>query len=271
MGAQAIALDVLGLRVALSSSTADVREAYTALFEPFLAVPAAAPDVRLGLDPVDGGWQLWVDDAGRGFRTEWRELLPIVVTEINRRAVDQMAWFGAHAGVVAVGRAVVAFPGESGVGKSTAVAACVAAGATYVSDEALVLTPEGRVVPYPRPICLSPGMASRLGMTGIGDTEEVALAVADVPVLSTGETASLEHVVLLNRVAGAAARLTELPRADTAIHLLRNSFNHYRDPAGALRVTTAVARRARCWELTYDGPEDVPASVRGLARPSMPE
>lgn len=62
-----------------------------------------------------------------------------------------------HAGVVGWrGRAIV-LPGSSHAGKSTLVAALVAAGATYYSDEYAVLDVRGRVYPFPRRLSLRPG------------------------------------------------------------------------------------------------------------------
>ena len=258
-------LDVLGLRVTLRSSCAAVREAWIGLFEPFATPPgAAAAGLDLEIASAQGRWELRVEGTATVARPDWPELQPIVITEINRRAVERMPWFGVHAGVVGAGSVAIAFPGESGRGKSTAVAACVADGLSYVSDEALILAPGGRLVPYPRPISLSPEMAARLGMAGFGDRDEVAVTMAGVPLLPADRPAQLGHVVVLRRSTRAGARLVDLPRADAVIHLLANSFNHYRDPGGALRLTTEVARNAQCWELVYDRPEDVPRLLREL-------
>jgi len=59
-----------------------------------------------------------------------------------------------HAGVVAVdGRAIVV-PGTTHAGKTTLVAELLRAGATYYSDELAVLTADGRVLPYAKPLAL---------------------------------------------------------------------------------------------------------------------
>jgi hypothetical protein len=59
-----------------------------------------------------------------------------------------------HAGVVAFdGRAIV-MPGPSFSGKTTLVAECVRAGATYYSDELAVLDRHGLVHPYPKPLSI---------------------------------------------------------------------------------------------------------------------
>jgi hypothetical protein len=67
-----------------------------------------------------------------------------------------------HAGAVALDGGAMVIPGRSFSGKSTLVAALVAAGATYYSDEYAVLDADGRLHPYARPISLrtTPGGAS---------------------------------------------------------------------------------------------------------------
>ncbi|MEO6952338.1 MAG: hypothetical protein ABI321_11030 [Polyangia bacterium] len=59
-----------------------------------------------------------------------------------------------HAGVVAIDGRALLLPGRTFSGKSTLVAALVAAGATYYSDEYAVLDAAGRVAAYPRRMSL---------------------------------------------------------------------------------------------------------------------
>jgi hypothetical protein len=59
-----------------------------------------------------------------------------------------------HAGVVGVNGRGVVLPAPSFAGKSSLVAALVAEGASYYSDEFAVLDSEGRVHPYPRPLSI---------------------------------------------------------------------------------------------------------------------
>lgn len=59
-----------------------------------------------------------------------------------------------HAGVVGVDDRALVLPAPSFSGKSSLVAALVAAGAAYYSDEFAVLDPDGLVHAYPRPISI---------------------------------------------------------------------------------------------------------------------
>jgi hypothetical protein len=67
-----------------------------------------------------------------------------------------------HAGVVALGDRALVLPARSGGGKTTLVAALLAAGAAYGSDEFAVVDQHGFVHPYPRQLALKrPGTYPR--------------------------------------------------------------------------------------------------------------
>ena len=59
-----------------------------------------------------------------------------------------------HAGVVAFDDRAIVMPGPSFSGKTTLVADCVRAGATYYSDELAALDRDGLVHPYPKPLSI---------------------------------------------------------------------------------------------------------------------
>ena len=74
-----------------------------------------------------------------------------------------------HAGVVSMGERGLVLPGSSFSGKSTLVAALVAAGATYYSDEFAVLDEYGLVHPYPRLLSLRDAEKNFAGLTTVED------------------------------------------------------------------------------------------------------
>jgi hypothetical protein len=59
-----------------------------------------------------------------------------------------------HAGVVGWNGRAIVIPGATRAGKSTLVAALLRAGAVYYSDEYAVLTPDGLVEPFARPLSI---------------------------------------------------------------------------------------------------------------------
>ena len=167
-------------------------------------------------------------------------------------ALNAPAHIFVHAGVVAADGRGIVLPGRSFTGKSTLVAALVAAGATYYSDEYAVLDSEGAVHPYPRLISLRPTRqqvsASALGgTTGTGPVRVSLVAAAeyrpdgrwDPQRLSRGAGA----LVMLENTVPARSRPAESLAAirncvpDAVI--LRGDRGEADDTAGALLSTLA--------------------------------
>ena len=216
------------------------------------------------------------DEGGRGNRlyhdcrvltssASWDHLTRWLLSELNRAAVDGFVGFAAHAGVVAAGQEVIAFPAPSGGGKSTLTAACLKAGFAYVSDEALCVDfGTALVLPYAKPLALSAWSRAAVGLAGgFGASAGDAAAGADgddeapvlAPELGAGAAAGdlrLAHVVRLVRSVG-PPRLHELPRSEVLAQLLGMSFNHYKWPERAFRLVTRLAQGARAWQLDTGG------------------
>lgn len=185
----------------------------------------------------------------------WAPLIALLVAELNTSAVAEVRCFAAHAGAVAGNGAVLAFPSESGGGKSTFTAACLLAGFEYVSDEALCLDFDtGEVLPYPKPISLSPWSRNALSLPSSPEpTGESLLSPRDLDVVAVEDRLPLRHVVLMDRARG-RAELEELPRSEVVALLLRYSFNHYKHPEKSFRLLTNIAPDCRAWRIRFDDP-----------------
>lgn len=178
-----------------------------------------------------------------------------LLTRLNGLVVERFEGLAVHAGVIARGGDAVAFPAPSGAGKSTLVAACLRAGFDYVSDEAMCIDEaSGGVVPYPKPLSLSPWSCGAVGVdfpsTGSGQSNVVArqLGAVDAP-----GPLRLRHVVLCERTRGAPALQPRHP-SDAVAALLRMSFNHYKRPALAVETACQLAASAQCWTLRVGDP-----------------
>jgi hypothetical protein len=75
-----------------------------------------------------------------------------------------------HAGVVAFDGVALLLPGRSFSGKSTLTRELLLAGADYGSDEYAVLTPQGRVRAYPRPLAIRGDQRRRVPAAEFGAT-----------------------------------------------------------------------------------------------------
>lgn len=181
---------------------------------------------------------------------------------INLAAIEGCPHFAVHAAAVANGEGVVAIPADSGGGKSTLAAAAVRAGLSYLSDEALVFDDQGRVLPYPKPIALSPWSCEALGLPA-GNSERL-FRPEDLGGTTFGGSGTLTDIVLPRHGAG-ELKLESLPPSEAVSQLIRLSFNHYKDPERAFRLATETARRVRVWSLRYEHPKEAAEVLaRGL-------
>lgn len=187
------------------------------------------------------------------------ELLAHAVASVNRYVIEEGCWFSVHAAVVAGTERVVAFPANSGDGKTTLTAACLLAGFDYLSDEALVLDDDGLVVPYPKPLALSPWSCAAVGLEPGGD--ERLVTADDLGATVRAERSALTDVVIASYGAR-EPRLERLPASQAIVALLEHAFNHYKDPGRAFRLATEAAGRVHVWRLDYDHPIEAAALLR---------
>jgi hypothetical protein len=228
----------------------------------------SAPVRRYCIDTLEGeSYRLTCDDEVLASNECWPRVVTTLMVDLNRHAIDAFEGFAVHAGVVAMGGNAIAFPGESGIGKSTLTAACIDAGFAYVSDEALCIDHDhGHVVPYPRPIALSPhgwhlARLSGAPENGIDDGVEVLFSAAQLDARLTADVLKLAHVVQLVRDEG-PARLVSMPRSRALASLLEMSFNHYKDPDGSFRTASQLAVEAHAWRLEYSDPQQAARLLR---------
>lgn len=185
---------------------------------------------------ADGGGWLETDGVASPPASRLSDLLDdfesrlrFALAEFSRRRIV------VHAGVVAwKGRAAV-IPGSSHSGKTTLVAALVAAGADYLTDEHALLDDRGRVHPWPKPLSIRPASGARQIETPPealgGRTAERALPVA---------------LILDTRYRPDAPWAPRpLSAGEGALALMANAIAARRYPERTLAVLTAVAARAR--------------------------
>ena len=196
------------------------------------------------------------------------EDVAVACAEVNRFAVASCPWPAVHAGVVAWDGVAVAIPAESGVGKSTLVAALCMSGAGYVSDEALVLDRTGAAHGYPKPLALDAASMAVLGLSpavtagehgppGAREHLVPARSLAAGTRSAVGDLAPasplpVRSIVLPQRHEDVIeVSLERAPRRRGLEALLRLGFNHYRAPSDFLLAAAAAVTGAEVWTLAY--------------------
>lgn len=183
-----------------------------------------------------------------------------------RLAVERSPRLLFHAGAVERDGVAVLFPGASGTGKSTTVAACVRRGFGYLTDEMIALDLDaGAVRGWPRPIMLTPWALTAVGLpAGPGDGDgKVAVSCERLGGTVVESAVPVAHVVGLRRGA-AVTTLGPMPAGDLLTLLLESSFNHYRHGAAAWTAVAALAGRVQGWWLDAADVDSAAAAVAGL-------
>ena len=171
-----------------------------------------------------------------------------LVVDLNRLVTKESSAFAVHAGAVARADSSLAFPAESGGGKSTIVAACLMAGFDYVSDEALLVDREtAEVIPYPKPIQLAADSLALLGRepnpaAAPGEKSLFAASALGGTTVTRSAGLRVSDVVIPVLDASTQPTLEPLPRSQIVASLLQASFNHFRFPAESFELCHRIAR-----------------------------
>ena len=268
----------MGTTFRVASDDPDVLSQLECLWRPLLCAAADVSDEHaFTVEAAGRGWVLRQGSTARAGATELGPLFTALATLLNAAAIEHSLDLAVHAGAVARGCSVLAFPAVSGAGKSTLTAACIALGWRYVSDEALCLGAGGEVIPYPKPLTLSTWARATFGLT-------------DLPVVENSEDE--EHVVGLDELGGkiaegplrlaevvfperrqdrrGAPRLIARHRAEVLTGLLALSFNHYKRPERSVNLLAQVARECRAWRLEYSEAGEAAALLAEVFRAPCP-
>lgn len=168
-----------------------------------------------------------------------REAARVLESQMHLRAAaltDQFVFV--HAGVVEWGGRALVLPGSSHTGKSSLVAALVAAGAQYYSDEYAVIDVEGRVRAFPRPLRLRENGREK-AVEGNAGKPAGATALEPIP---------LAWVMNLRFREGAVWSPQELTPGQTLLALLENTVAVRRQSELTLRTLKLAVEQAKGWQ-----------------------
>jgi hypothetical protein len=255
----AVHVGALGTTFRVGSDDQGVLSQLERLWRPLLCTAADVADEHaFSVEAAGRGWVLRQGSTPRAAATELGPLFGALASLLNAAAIERSLDLAVHSGAVARGGSVLAFPADSGVGKSTLTAACVALGWRYVSDEALCLGDGGEVIPYPKPLTLSTWARARVGLTQLpaavsSRDEEHVVGLDDLGGQVSEGRLRLAEVVFLKRREDrrGAPRLIPRHRAEVLTGLLALSFNHYKNPERSVHMLAELATECRAWRLEY--------------------
>jgi hypothetical protein len=262
-------LRLLDTTAVLRADTREAADGAGRLLAPFVTDGSDEADHRdcyalvdgdhTGIDKRAGQLLAYRDEKVVGGGETWANAFGAMMATLNRRVIDNYAGFALHAGVVAADGRGIAFPADSGGGKSTLTAACLQAGFDYVSDEALCINVEtGAIEVYPKPLGLSSWSRRQLSIDDDSlafpaATSEGMVTPADLGASVAADPIELAHVVIPTFGKGPAV-LAEAPAHTAMVTLIEFSFNHYKHQERAFTLAAQLANQVDVWRLEYDDP-----------------
>lgn len=218
------------------------------------------PDATISMRPRDDGFVIHDGKKDRSDVQDFEKSAMKLMSVLHRVTMNLCELWSVHAGVVSRDGAAIAFPGKSGVGKSTLTGACVQAGFDYISDESLSFDPDTMLIDlYPKPIWMD-----WRATTSVGIEDESPAVTPDhykypVTPMDLGGTIAdgpiaLKTVILINRVEDGPASLEPLRSAELVTLLLRNTYKRARYPARNFAGAVEVASHLSGYRLTYVNP-----------------
>jgi hypothetical protein len=210
--------------------------------------------------------------ASRGFDATFAdgvEAAAAIVGLANRVAAATAAGLVLHAGAVQhPSGATVVLPATSGAGKSTLTAALVAAGCRYLTDEAVLVRPDGCLVAYPKPLALD---ATSRRLLHLGDPAALLAPDLVAPAVLGGVAGPTEELpapalVVLPRHqpaggVGGADLGPPLAPDDLLVAVAPHALNLAVAAGAGLRALTTLAATASGRTLVHD---DLDAAVAAV-------
>lgn len=220
--------------------------------------PGRAPSRRLLLRAGDGDRFVLEEPGAAPCEGPAGELGVALVERSLFHLIDEnRAGLVVHSAAAALGDRAVVLPGVSGAGKSTLVAALVASGLSYLTDEVSLLDP--RVAGFARALHVRrpslPLLPRARAAIGHGALETAEGQLVPVPLAASAgwvAEADLALLVFPRYERGAALAFERLHAAEACRRLLELSVNTRNLPGRGLATAAALCRRCPAYALRYD-------------------
>jgi len=177
-----------------------------------------------------------------------------------------------HGAAVRIGSGLVCFPSVHGAGKSTLCVALAALGEKVYCDDVLPIEARSNrgVAMGIAPLLRKPlpsELGARIlrfvaGRAGPSDRRWQYVVLKDGEIAPFGELADIRALVLLERKARSAAKLTPLGKNEMLKEILLQNFARDRPPAAILGRLLRITERAACYRLRYGRIADAAVTVR---------
>lgn len=247
---------------------------FAEIFEPFQAPgqPAEWYSIVDRRETPMGGHAVYLGTEEILSNADRDLLVGILLWHLNQRVMDETrSCLAIHAAVASLNGQAVVLPGDADAGKSTLVAALVADGFDYLSDEAaMVDLASYEVRPYPRAISLQEGSWPLLpelkprDEPGYHQDHQWIVPPARIRRDSVGLAGPVAAIVIPRLTPGTDSHLRPVSRAFVVRLMAERATNLLELGTPGFAALVALARAARCYELCLDGVERAVHTIRAL-------
>jgi hypothetical protein len=230
------AFEAYGVRCAIRAEREELGELVASALPPVRDdIDSSTATVTFDLEERDSSIAVLVDGDFLGSSPDREVAAGILDSAVRARiALRAPERIFVHAGAVSHRGHAIVIPGRSFSGKTTLVAALLASGATYLSDEFAVLDEAGMVHAYPRP----------LGVRAHGSREQHLLEPAELGHPIAPGPVPVGLIVITAYRPGARWDPSERTSGEGALALLANTVPARERSAEALRAVRAAATGA---------------------------
>lgn len=180
-----------------------------------------------------------------------------------------------HAGAVSCSDFGIIIPGMSGRGKSTFTALLCQNGYSYLTDELLFLTDDGRIIPFTRPINLKTRKPVVTDVFLDKYQEQIILSDTGESIIPhrllnksfSANQPFATHIIFPEYREGAKTALIEISPAKSCFRLLQCHVNARNLPSHGIFSLSDIARNCRSYDLIYSDFD----TVKGLLQTILPQ
>lgn len=217
---------------------------------------------------------LWLGERQLYFGDSKREMAHILVNEIIYDCITNNNDFAVHAAAFHIGNCGLIMPGKSGSGKSSLAAWLTSQGYGYLTDELVLLSKEGIIRSFTRPISLKPPSYEVLNRLIPLDEEEFLVGQNGAMISHRSlngswaeATPSLDILVYPEFKENHPTTLTEISSARSCLNLMECYVNARNIPNHGFKELAELTRRAVSYELKFSSFNELKPVFQQLTSP----
>lgn len=232
--------------------------------------PAQRYEIILSGQPTK--YSFWHNERKLYFGESRQQMAYAVINELIYRFIyDQEDSFALHAAVLSKGNHSILVPGTSGSGKSTLAAALAAKGFQYHSDELALVSPNGKIEAFTRPLFLRlPSLSilnDHIRKSQLEFIQEPYGAVIPHRVFNPNYcsvTPSLNSILYVSLSEDGKSSLKEMSAGESCFNLIQAFVNARNIKKHGINKLAQLTRDVQSFSLQYRNTEDLTSLLHSV-------